>query len=70
MGIPPRSFDIPELLSLVCGFSDVSDCVQVSRVCRAGFGAASPFIWKHVVGVQNLLALLPGFQIIEKNRGQ
>ena len=69
MGTRPRAFNIPEMLSLICGFSDVSDCVRVSRVCRAGFYAATPFIWEHVVGAHNLLALLPGINIAENPLG-
>ncbi|KAF8599201.1 hypothetical protein BDV93DRAFT_526275 [Ceratobasidium sp. AG-I] len=69
MSTRPRAFNIPEILSLICGFSEISDCARVSRVCRAGFYAATPFIWEHVVGAHNLLALLPGIKITEGPSG-
>ncbi|KAG8691238.1 hypothetical protein FRC08_010224 [Ceratobasidium sp. 394] len=49
---------IPELATLICSFSTPPDCARLSRTSRALFDITAPFIWGHVDGVKNLLALL------------
>jgi hypothetical protein len=61
---PPRVLEVPELLSLICSFARISDCVRLAQTCRPVFKVATAFVWQHVDGAQHLLTLLSGTRII------
>ncbi|KAB5589448.1 hypothetical protein CTheo_7102 [Ceratobasidium theobromae] len=65
---PPRVLEVPELLSLICSFSRISDCVRLAQTCRPVFKVATAFVWQHVDGAQNLLTLLSGTRIITQTK--
>ncbi|CAE6421061.1 hypothetical protein ACGC1H_006692 [Rhizoctonia solani] len=54
---------VPELLSIICTFLGLSECKEVASVSRIWFLAATPVIWKHMVGIHHLLALFPDAEI-------
>ncbi|KAG8699945.1 hypothetical protein FRC12_022667 [Ceratobasidium sp. 428] len=62
---PPRVFEVPELLSLICSFASTSDCVLLSRTCKTVFKVSTAFVWSNVDGGQFLLSLLGGTRIVD-----
>ncbi|KAG9098107.1 hypothetical protein FS749_004691, partial [Ceratobasidium sp. UAMH 11750] len=55
-----KVFETPELLSLVCKYSELGTCVTLLRVNGSSFRAAVPFVWNNVNHVSHLLKLIPG----------
>ncbi|KAG8737487.1 hypothetical protein FRC10_008108 [Ceratobasidium sp. 414] len=53
-------FNIPELVSLIAGFSEPRDRTQLLCVCKNVFKAVLPHVWWHVSGVRHLLYLISG----------
>ncbi|KAG8796171.1 hypothetical protein FRC12_003762 [Ceratobasidium sp. 428] len=49
---------VAEIATLICNFSGTSDCARLSRVSHLLFDVTVPFIWEHVDGAKNLIALL------------
>ncbi|KAG8762088.1 hypothetical protein FRC11_011214 [Ceratobasidium sp. 423] len=58
---------VPELLTIVCAFLEPSERKKVASVSRGWFLAATPVIWKEIVGVHHLFALLP--DVVIKSTG-
>ncbi|QRV84647.1 LRR receptor-like serine/threonine-protein kinase [Ceratobasidium sp. AG-Ba] len=69
MSAPTRVFEIPELVSLICGFVERRDCARLLRVRRSLFAFVRPFVWKDVTGAVALLSLLPEEQEQRKEFG-
>ncbi|KAG8713295.1 hypothetical protein FRC09_018887 [Ceratobasidium sp. 395] len=51
---------VPELLGIICKYSECFRSPHLLQISRAFFLAGAPLVWQEVVGVQNLLKLLPG----------
>ncbi|CAE6478277.1 unnamed protein product [Rhizoctonia solani] len=54
---------VPELLSIICTFMGPSECKEVASISRIWFLAATPVIWKDVIGIHHLLALFPDAEV-------
>ncbi|KAG8707446.1 hypothetical protein FRC09_001822 [Ceratobasidium sp. 395] len=57
---PHKIFGVPELLGIICKYSECLRSPHLLQISRAFFLAGVPLVWQEVVGVQNLLKLLPG----------
>ncbi|KAG8764395.1 hypothetical protein FRC12_008113 [Ceratobasidium sp. 428] len=55
-----KLFKVPELLTIICDYSGCRRSPHLLGISRAFFLAGLPSIWEQVVGVHNLLKLLPG----------
>jgi hypothetical protein len=51
-------FNKKKILTLVLGYSSISDYTRLARTCRSAFEAATSFVWEHVDGAQHLFKLL------------
>ncbi|KAF8597489.1 hypothetical protein BDV93DRAFT_527371, partial [Ceratobasidium sp. AG-I] len=51
---------IPELISTIAGFLNISDLVPLMRVSRHFFRIAGPLIWRDVPDIEVLMRLVPG----------
>ncbi|KAG8699685.1 hypothetical protein FRC09_006460, partial [Ceratobasidium sp. 395] len=56
-------FDIPELLSYICGFFEPNELGPFAQTCHTVFRVTVPILWETVNGVHKLLALLPNVSI-------
>lgn len=58
---PPtcRVSEVPELIGLICSFTEKSNLPNLLTVSRRFFYCVAPLIWKDVVGLKKLLDLLP-----------
>jgi hypothetical protein len=53
-----RVFSTPELLDIICDYTQHADCTQLVRTSRLAFNLAAPRIWKTLDTIQPLLMLL------------
>ncbi|KAG9125896.1 hypothetical protein FRC07_005718 [Ceratobasidium sp. 392] len=51
---------VPELLGIICKYSDCRRSPGFLRVSRAFFRAVAPLVWEEVAGAHHVLKLLPG----------
>ena len=54
-----RVLELPELVSLICNYSETADLVKLLRVSRNLFHCVAPLIWRDLDGVTKLLDLIP-----------
>lgn len=67
---PHRVFEVPELVGLICRYSHYQTQARMLQVSRFFFNSAASGVWENVVGVHNLLQLLPGVTIRPPSPGR
>jgi hypothetical protein len=60
-----KVYEIPELLSIICGYATSNACLSILCASKSGFRAATPIVWASVVGIVNILKLIPKVIILE-----
>ncbi|KAG8708330.1 hypothetical protein FRC09_001316 [Ceratobasidium sp. 395] len=67
-----KLFEVSELLRAIYGYSERRHWPRLLRISRAFFLAGVPLVWEEVVGIQNILKLLPSVSCritIDTSRG-
>ncbi|KAG8744289.1 hypothetical protein FRC10_010452 [Ceratobasidium sp. 414] len=64
LGPSQRVFQLPELVRMICGFSDKKDCTNLLYLSRDTYACALPTVWEET-DLESVLVLIPGTAVVD-----